>query len=199
MKSLINISVAALLAATAFSCQKQTTPQAVASQPLSVEQTVSDTLWQLGTTSEFSLNDSVQAYKYYKQSADAGNAIGYYMFGHALQHGIGVEENTELSKETYRKSVAMLNELLIQREDKILLNFLGSAYYWGDGVEQDRVKAAECYLRSAELGNPETQYKIATMYETGDGVEQDLDKAMLWYQQAAEQGWQAAIDRLNDK
>lgn len=197
MKSLMNISVAALLTATAFSCQKQASPQAEEPQPLTVEQTVSDTLWQLGSTSEFSLNDSVQAYKYYKQSADAGNAIGYYMLGHALQHGIGVEENLELSDEVYRTSFAMLNTLLEQQEDKIILNFIGSAYYWGDGTERNRAKAAECYLRSAELGNPETQYKIAAIYEAGDGVEQDLDKAMHWYKEAASQGWQAAIDRLN--
>lgn len=166
--------------------------------PLTIEQTVNDSLWQIGSEFEFTLCDSLRAYQCYKQSADLGNAIGYYMLGHALQHGIGVEENKELSDQSYRQSFAMLNELLSQREDKILLNFLGSAYYWGDGVEEDRVKAAECYLRSAELGNPETQYKIATCYESGIGVKKDLDKALYWYQQAAEQGWQVAIDRLKD-
>lgn len=183
---------------TIISCQKKATEAPESEpQPLTVEQTVNDTLWQRGSDYEFTALDSVRAYQYYKQSADAGNAIGYYMLGHALQHGIGVEENAELSDQAYRTSFAMLNDLLEKQEDKILLNFLGSAYYWGDGVEQDRVKAAVCYLRSAELGNPETMYKIATCYEAGIGVEQDLTKAMSWYTQAASAGWQAAIERLN--
>lgn len=164
---------------------------------MSAEQMVNDTLWQLGSHCEFSLKDSASAYLYYKQSADMGNAIGYYMLGHALQHGIGVEENAQLSDEAYRKSVAMLNLLLDQNDEKVLLNFLGSAYYWGDGVPQDRTKAAQLYLRSAELGNPETQYKIATCYEQGIGVDQDINKAMYWYQESAKQGWPDAEKRLN--
>lgn len=164
---------------------------------MSAEQMVNDSLWQLGSHCEFSLKDSASAYLYYKQSADMGNAIGYYMLGHALQHGIGVEENAQLSDEAYRKSVDMLNILLNQNDEKVLLNFLGSAYYWGDGVPQDRTKAAQLYLRSAELGNPETQYKIATCYEQGIGVDQDINKAMYWYQESAKQGWPDAEKRLN--
>lgn len=164
---------------------------------LNTEQMVNDTLWQFGSHCEFVLKDSASAYLYYKQSANNGNAIGYYMLGHALQHGIGVEENSELSDMAYRKSVDMLTALLNQNEDKVLLNFLGSAYYWGDGVPQDRTKAAQLYLRSAELGNPETQYKIATCYEQGIGVEQDLNRAMHWYQESAKQGWPDAVTRLN--
>ncbi len=163
---------------------------------LTVEQTVNDTTWKQGTNCEFVLNDYPNAYKYYKQSADMGNAIGYYMLGHALQHGIGVDENKELSDEAYRKSVTLLNELLSQGDDKVLLNFIGSAYYWGDGVEQDREKAFQYYLRSAELGNPECQYKIATCYEQGIGVAQDPEKAMHWYRESASQGWDKAVERL---
>lgn len=92
----------------------------------------------------------------------------------------------------------MLNILLNQNDEMVLLNFLGSAYYWGDGVPQDRTKAAELYLRSAEMGNPETQYKIASCYEQGIGVQQDINKAMYWYQKAAKQGWPDAVNRLNE-
>ena len=189
MKSIYTFILCFLCALTAVSCQPKT-------------QLDPDALWQLGLDYENGTNgviqDSAMAYKSYLQSAEAGNAIGYYLVGHCFQHGIGVEENHELSYENYKKSFDMLTELAKAKDDMIILNFLGSAYYWGDGTERNFEKAAECYLRSAEMGNPETQYKIGKCYEEGTGLEQDMDKALEWYSKSSEQGFTAAIERLQD-
>lgn len=62
----------------------------------------------------------------------------------------------------------------------------GDQYYYGNGVEQDYVRAAELYLKAATYGNDFAQIKIGLCYEFGYGVEKDYVKAMEWYQKAAE-------------
>ena len=56
------------------------------------------------------------------------------------------------------------------------------------GVERYKVKAAKWYLKSAEQGNANGQWRLGAMYVYGDGVEKDLVKATEWYQKSAEQG-----------
>lgn len=43
-------------------------------------------------------------------------------------------------------------------------------------------------LPAAEAGDPDAQYKIATMYKTGDGVKKNPRKTLEWLLKAAEQG-----------
>ena len=44
------------------------------------------------------------------------------------------------------------------------------------------------FLRDAEQGNAEAQYKLAVCYEDGHGTEEDREKAFEWYKKSAEQG-----------
>lgn len=85
---------------------------------------------------------------------------------------------------------------LAPEEDMYVLNFIGSAYFWGDGVKTDRKKAFEYYLISAKKGNPETQYKIGNCYETGQGTEKNMEEAMQWYRLSADQGYEEATKKV---
>lgn len=160
-----------------------------------------DAQWELGLMYEFSdkvVPDEAKALDLYRRSADGGSPIGLYMVAHCYQHGIVVEENHAVSDSLYSKSFSELVKLAPE-EDIYVLNFLGSAYYWGDGVEVDREKAFHYYMISAEKGNPETQYKIGSCYETGQGTAKDMSAAVSWYRKSAEQGYPdalAALDRL---
>ncbi|MDO4959982.1 MAG: tetratricopeptide repeat protein [Prevotellaceae bacterium] len=165
---------------------------------LSAEKGNHDAEWELGALYEFAnhmTQDSAKAIEWYRKSADAGSPIGLYMLAHCYQHGIAIEENHHISDSLYAKSVEELTKLASQ-EDMYVLNFLGSAYYWGDGVKEDRKKAFEYYLTSAKKGNPETQYKIGNCYETAQGTEKDMEKAKEWYRKSADQGYQDALDAL---
>lgn len=157
-----------------------------------------DAQWELGLMYEYANHvgkDEVKALDLYRKSADAGSPIGLYLVAHCYQHGIVVEENQAMSDSLYAQSFDQLM-LLAPEEDIYVLNFVGSAYYWGDGVKADREKAFGYYLTSAKKGNPETQYKIGTCYETGQGTTQDSQQAMLWYRKSAEQGYPEAEERL---
>lgn len=157
-----------------------------------------DAQWELGLMYEFENHvpkDEAKALSLYRRSADAGSPIGKYMVAHCYQHGIVVAEDHSVSDSLYAEAFHELMALAPQ-EDIYVLNFLGSAYFWGDGVKVDRKKGFEYYLISAKKGNPETQYKIGHCYEMGEGTEKDLEKAKEWYGKSAAQGYPDAIQAL---
>lgn len=164
----------------------------------------SDAQWELGLMYEYGNHvsvDQAKALELYRRSADSGSPIGLYLVAHCYQHGIVVEEDHAVSDSLYAKSFDELMKLAPE-EDIYVLNFVGSAYYWGDGVKTDREKAFGYYLTSAEKGNPETQCKIGNCYESGQGTAKDMDNALLWYRKSAAQGYPdalKALERLGEK
>ncbi len=82
--------------------------------------------------------------------------------------------------------------------DRIALYFVGD--YYSGGVPgqsgNDLKKALSWYEKSAELGYPLAQYRLANFHEKGFGTERDLNAAKKWYQMAAEQGNAAAMHNL---
>lgn len=65
-------------------------------------------------------------------------------------------------------------------------------------VKVDKAKAFRWYYALAQLGKASAQYILATLYEEGEGTAFDPELASLYYKKAAEQGYQRAIDRLNE-
>lgn len=58
----------------------------------------------------------------------------------------------------------------------------------------DRAEAARWYQRSAVLGFPLSQYRLARHYEAGVGMARDYVLAYLWYAMAADSGDALAAD-----
>lgn len=66
---------------------------------------------------------------------------------------------------------------------------VGIAYYNGDGISQDRIKAYDYLLAGAEAGNARAQGLFGECYELGHcGQPKDLNKARYWFEKAANQG-----------
>jgi TPR repeat protein len=73
---------------------------------------------------------------------------------------------------------------------------LAGLYLRGEGIAQDRSKAADLYRKAAVDGNePGGQYALGVMLERGDGVKQDDIEALLWYRRAAAAGHPLAMYR----
>lgn len=53
---------------------------------------------------------------------------------------------------------------------------LGYIYYYGRTGEKDYDKAFKYYSKSASLGNPQSEYKVADMYRNGYAVPKDFDR-----------------------
>lgn len=54
--------------------------------------------------------------------------------------------------------------------------------------EKDFANAFGCFMRSAENGNAEAQFRIGNMLYYGIGTRQDLKKALMWFRKGAENG-----------
>ena len=62
-------------------------------------------------------------------------------------------------------------------------------YYYGrNGKDEDNEEAAKWYLKAAEQGHADAQYKLAGCYENGWGVYEDGEAAAERYMKAAAQG-----------
>ena len=73
---------------------------------------------------------------------------------------------------------------------------LGYCYYWGEGVEENKIEAVKWYRKAAEQGNVHAQNDLGVCYANGEGVEEDKAEAVKWYRKAAEQGYSDAQDNL---
>lgn len=62
-------------------------------------------------------------------------------------------------------------------------------YDTGTGVAKDQARAAALYLRAAQAGNSEAQWRYGVMLDTGEGgVARDPASALDWFHKAARQG-----------
>jgi hypothetical protein len=64
---------------------------------------------------------------------------------------------------------------------------LGTAYYTGEGVEQNYQRAVKWFLSVANAGFAPAQHNLGVAYSNGQGVPQNFKEAVKWYQKAAEQ------------
>ena len=75
-------------------------------------------------------------------------------------------------------------------------NEIGKRYFMGDGVEVDKEKAFEYFMKSASSGDPCAQFILGKCYEEGYGTEVKEQTAFKWYKKAAEQGIAEAQEAL---
>jgi TPR repeat protein len=69
-------------------------------------------------------------------------------------------------------------------------------YSDGEGVPQDREKAADWLEKAAVQGVAEAQYSLAYCYFDGNGVPKDENRAVYWAKKAVAQGLPEALDLL---
>ena len=89
-----------------------------------------------------------------------------------------------------------VQEIVIEEDNAIYCFNQAIAYYFVEGVEQDRKKAVEYFTLAANKGLADAQYFLATCYEKGEGVDVDMRKAVEWYSAAADQGFSKAQNNL---
>ena len=73
----------------------------------------------------------------------------------------------------------------------LLLSANVTANFWNGYLAyltDDYETAVSEWKASAEQGDPESQFRLGTMYLSGEGVIQDYKEAAKWYTKAAEQG-----------
>ncbi len=65
---------------------------------------------------------------------------------------------------------------------------LGTQYYKGEGVTQDKAEAVRLFRKAAEQGLVKAQTILGLCYGMGEGVSQDQKEAVRWFRKAADAG-----------
>ena len=121
-----------------------------------------------------------EALKWFKKSAEQGNAYGQCMLGAMYYKGEEVEQDYKEALKWFKKSAEQGNAYGQW--------LLGTMYASGEGVEQDYTEALKWLKKSAEQGDADAQCVLGTMYASGEGVEQNYTEALKWLKKSAEQG-----------
>ena len=137
--------------------------------------------------------DYDKAKDWFEKSAEAGSPIGQNELGILFLHGISVKQDYKVAMELFEKSA--------KQGHASAVNNLAWMYNNGKGVEQNfsnQQKAFFLYQQVADTGNPTGQFNLGWMYQEGIGVTKDLELAEYWYQKSANQGYDSAINALNE-
>lgn len=115
-----------------------------------------------------------------KLCAEQGDKECQNLLGVWLEEGIGVEQNSQLALEWFKKAA----------EQKYAAAFfnLGQTYLEGKVVERDVKKAFEYFMQGAEIDQADCQLELGYCYYQGNGVEQDYNRAIQWFKKAAKLG-----------
>ena len=75
-------------------------------------------------------------------------------------------------------------------------NYIGSCYYKGDGIAEDKAEAVKWFRKAANQGNDKAQNSLGICYYYGHGVSKDQAEAVNWFRKAANQGNDKAQNNL---
>lgn len=161
--------------------------------------------------------DPVEAAKWYRQAALAGNLEAQFLLAKLIAKGapglaVDAADGIKLLQSAAEKGYAPAqNELglRLQKGTGIVASSTSAAQWYqkasdrdhvpahvnlglllvkGEGVPQDFAKALELFQKAADVGDGWGLNNLGSMHEMGWGVPKDLDKAKQFYAQAAAKG-----------
>jgi TPR repeat protein len=128
--------------------------------------------------------NNAESIKWYRLSAEQGDASAQYNLGVIYDTGDGVPENDAEAVKWFRLAA---EQGLLEAQ-----YYLGVMYANGEGVPQNEAEAVRWFRLAAEQGDADAQYNLAVMYANGEGVHQNDAEALKWYRMAAGQGYAEA-------
>ena len=134
--------------------------------------------------------DYAEAVKWYRKTAEQGNASAQFSLGYCYKNGQGVTQD-------YAEAVKWYMKAAEQGYARAQCN-LGLCYEKGQGVSQDFAEGVKWYKKAAEKGNAPAQYNLGICYKKGEGVEKNIDEAIKWFSKCAEQGDEDAKKQLKE-
>lgn len=134
----------------------------------------------------YSKNDQPDmAYDWYQEAAASGYVPAYGLIGSMLYEGTNIEKNIPEALSWFRKSISLgdpYGALMLGKYAEDYLGAYSSAFQW--------------FLKAAQMGNAEAQYKVGNAFKEGKGIDSDKDKSAEWYRKAADQGYSGAEYQL---
>lgn len=121
--------------------------------------------------------DEYNAFEYFKQAAEAGDAEARNSLANLYLEGRRVTKDEKKAFENYKLAAA-------QNYRQAFFN-LAVSYERGTGTEINKLEAIRCYEHAAELNDMEAQYVLGRRFARGLGVRQNLQTAFHYYKRAA--------------
>jgi hypothetical protein len=118
-----------------------------------------------------------------KIEADNGNLKAKYYLGIMYANGLGVEKNSDLALQWYKKAAEQATKLA-QGENAEAQYMLGLMYANARGLPKDSAKALYWYQKAAEQGVMDAEYALVLHFDQSDPAE-----SLKWTRKAAEQGY----------
>lgn len=138
--------------------------------------------------------DSVEEkFHLYELAATNGNPLAQYMLGKCYELGYCCEVNLKLAFNCYLDSAEQDSDVRA-----LALYKVGYCLYWGIGVAKDTQGANTYFQYSADMNNPEAQYRLGINYCDGIGVNKDINKGIDLLNTAANSGHSRAYKSLGD-
>ncbi|KAF6264686.1 hypothetical protein COO60DRAFT_1634287 [Scenedesmus sp. NREL 46B-D3] len=123
----------------------------------------------------------------YLQASELGMEIGQSNAAWMLDRGFAHAGHQAASVATalFKRSAEQGNVMSLLQ--------LGDCYYYGNGVEQDWVRASAIYYEAYKERSAEAMFNLGYMHEYGAGVPKDLDLARRFYGMAKHANADAAL------
>ncbi|OON96228.1 MAG: hypothetical protein ATN36_06185 [Epulopiscium sp. Nele67-Bin005] len=134
----------------------------------------------------------LEAYKFYKLSAEEGNSIAQYKLGEYFAFGFAHID--EISKDESKS--ALWYEKSAMQGLKEAQYKIGLYYQKGIGVTKNYEKAYFWFRKSAEQDYMHAQYEVGECFANGQGVEENIQEAVDWYVRASSLGHAWAKNQL---
>ncbi|WP_419730572.1 tetratricopeptide repeat protein [Lichenicola sp.] len=138
---------------------------------------------------EFRSGAFAEAYRTWREAADAGDARAARFIGVMYDAGEGVPQDQGRALVWYRRAADL--------GDPVAMFNVAVLYDAGRGVAPDHAKAARWYARAARLHDGRAEYNLALMASSGDGIPRNPVFARRMFAAAARDGIAAAAARVH--
>lgn len=139
--------------------------------------------------------DTQKSFKYFKESADNGNAFSQYSLGLAYYMGEGCPQDYSLAR-IYFKKAADAGFI-----EEAAYNYAGLLYN-GQGGSQNLDEALKYYIKAADMKYPQAQLIIGLTYYFGEykglKLNQNKEKSYQLLKEAASRGLSSAAMAIED-
>lgn len=134
------------------------------------------------------VRDVVEAERWIRQSATAGNMGAVYRLGRMYRDGEGRPRDPLEAFNLFKQAAdANYTPAMVA---------IGLMLEGGSGIGADHLQAVQWYKRAADAGDADGMAALGAMYSSGRGVERDYVAAVSWYDEGAKRGQLLAIHNI---
>lgn len=128
------------------------------------------------------LNDKASAHEMYKKAMNKQGEDEY------SENARAAYERLREHFDGLKNTIPNIPYQFTVRDIGVCINLAQLCYNGSSSAPPDKPAALRWYLRAAEAGSIDAQYKAAVMYYDGDGIPADKGEALRWFLKAAESG-----------